>query len=241
MNSSSRLTRSERGLANSETGWRASRASWTRRYAGFTLQRTKINFNHLFTSQYPLLEKLEEEQVSLLRERHDLVNSRRLADDEDDLTTFFGPLPVVDTPQTEPEETDDLGRMIPKPSPTELRKERRAARAMRHEQRLRKRSTAAGDQEEGYSTDSSLPPPDEEDYRSAVSGLSSQLKDVLADVRAEEFRNPTGAKWNAWREKYGDTYRNAWGGLGVVSAWEFWVRLEITGWDCIEVRAEFYR
>lgn len=185
-----------------------------------------------------MLEKLEEDHLSLLHERLELVSSRRRVDDEDDLNAFYGPLPIPAPEVEEPEETDELGRIIPKPSPAILRKERRAARTIRHAQRVQKRaSKSRPDEEEGYSTDSSLPPVDASDYSAAVSSLSTRKKDVLSDVRAEEFRNPTGEKWNAWREKYGDTYRNAWGGLGVVSAWEFWVRLEIVGWDCIEVRS----
>ncbi|KAF8876407.1 hypothetical protein BD779DRAFT_1475660 [Infundibulicybe gibba] len=30
-----------------------------------------------------------------------------------------------------------------------------------------------------------------------------------------------------------ESYANAWVGLGVVSIWEFWVRLEVVGWDCL--------
>lgn len=182
-----------------------------------------------------MLEKLEDEHISLLHERLQLITQRREADDRDDLTAFFGPLPVLDGSNTGlEEEKDEFGRVIPKPSPAALQKERRIARQSRHQKRMQRRSRAQPD-EEGYSTDSSLPPSDASDYASAISSLSQRTKAILADVRAEEFRNPTGAKWNAWREKYGDSYRNAWGGLGVVSVWEFWVRLELVGWDCIQV------
>lgn len=186
-----------------------------------------------------MLEKLEEDHLSLLHERLKLVSSRRQVDDEDDLNAFYGPLPTPAPETDEPEQTDELGRTIPKPNPTILRKERRAARSIRHAQRVQKRALMKSrpdeEEEEGYSTDSSLPPLEASDYSAAVSSLSTRKKDVLSDVRADEFRNPTGEKWSAWRERYGDTYRSAWGGLGVVSAWEFWVRLEIVGWDCIEV------
>lgn len=182
-----------------------------------------------------MLEKLEDEHISLLHERLQLITQRREADDQDDLAAFFGPLPLVEDPNAEnEEEIDELGRVIPKPSPAVLQKERRAARQARHQKRMQRKPPSQPD-EEGYSTDSSLPPSDASDYASAISSLSQRTKAVLADVRAEEFRNPTGAKWSAWREKYGDTYRNAWGGLGVVSVWEFWVRLELVGWDCIQV------
>jgi GC-rich sequence DNA-binding factor len=100
--------------------------------------------------------------------------------------------------------------------------------------RVRLEKRKAEEDEEGYSTDSSLPPPDEEAYVEAMKNLYSRKKEVLADVRAEEFRDPGKGRWNTWRERYTDSYVNAWGGLGVVGVWEFWARLEMVGWDCIQ-------
>ncbi|KAJ7643933.1 nineteen complex-related protein 2-domain-containing protein [Roridomyces roridus] len=170
-----------------------------------------------FREWYPLLEKLEEEHASLIQERFDMIKARRIAEDEDDLYTMMG----VTRPPDE-EETDELGRAIPKPTPSS----RRAARLERHQ-----RHQSA--EEEGYSTDSSLPPSDLTSYRGAIALLTERAGQVLSDVRAEEFRDPGKGRWSAWREQYSDSYVGAWGGLGVVSVWEFWVRLEIVGWDII--------
>ncbi|KAF8631700.1 hypothetical protein AX15_002248 [Amanita polypyramis BW_CC] len=175
-------------------------------------------------SKYPLLEKLEEEHVSLLQERSDMIVQRRRADDEDDLATLFGPLPDADLGQSA-NETD-------KSTPLLLSKrERRLARIARRQ--LRRQSQKANE-EEGYSTDSSLPPSDALAYDDAIKSLASRKKEILSDVKAEEFRNPEKGRWDIWREKYTDSYVGAWGGLGVVSVWEFWARLESIGWDCIE-------
>jgi len=154
-------------------------------------------------------------------------------DDEDDLIIFLGPLP---TPVAKPEleDYDELGRLIPKPNAAFARRERRTARLSRRQ--VRQQRSRKAELEEGYSTDSSLPPPDTSAYSSAITSLALRTKEVLADVRADEFRDPGKGRWSAWREKYSDSYIGAWGGLGVVSVWEFWVRLEIVGWDCIEVR-----
>lgn len=179
------------------------------------------------------MEKIEDDHTSLLRERLDFISQRRRQDDEDDLSSVYGALPpAVEVPEGNPN-VDNLGRSIPEPSQTFLKGERRAARASRRNQRLSK--TACEADEEGYSTDSSLPSADASDYTTALSSLKSRTKEVLADVRAEEFKHPSSARWNAWRERYGESYRNAWGGLGIVSVWEFWVRLETATWDCIEV------
>ncbi|GLB38206.1 putative nineteen complex-related protein 2 [Lyophyllum shimeji] len=207
--------------AEDKRAWFESFREWVEGVAGF------------LDEKYPLLEALEAEHISLLQERFKLSNTRRLAEDEDDLSIVFGPLPV--TPPTEPEvdEVDELGRVITKPSPAVQRRERREARLRRRRLRLQQKPRTE-EEEEGYSTDSSLPHQDQLDYASALKSLATRTRDVLADVRAEEFIDPGKGRWNIWRERYTESYVGAWGGLGVVSVWEFWVRLESVGWDCIE-------
>ncbi|KAJ7583627.1 nineteen complex-related protein 2-domain-containing protein [Mycena floridula] len=79
-----------------------------------------------------------------------------------------------------------------------------------------------------------MSPTDAAAYAEAIASLASRKKEVLSDVKAPEFLDPAKGKWwGTWRTKYNDTYTGAWGGLGVVSMWEFWARLEILGWDCI--------
>ncbi|KAJ7132963.1 nineteen complex-related protein 2-domain-containing protein [Mycena filopes] len=197
--------------AEAKRAWFGQFKEWVEGVAGF------------LDEKYPLLEKLEEEHASLLQERFDMIVERRNAEDEDDLCTFMG---IVRPPDEE--ETDELGRVIPKPTPAL----RRTARLARHQRRHHDQTT--NDDEEGYSTDSSLPPSDLDSYRGAMASLAERAGQVLSDVRAEEFRDPGKGRWNAWRETYADSYVGAWGGLGVVSVWEFWVRLEIVGWDFIK-------
>lgn len=165
-----------------------------------------------------------------------MVCERRRQDDEDDLSTFLGPLPSANS--TEPEDFDDLGRVIPKPDEAQQRRERRVARTARRQLRSSRQSRRPRGEEmeeEGYSTDSSLAPADDNSYKAALESLATAKSEVLADVGAEDFRDPGKGRWSSWREKYSDSYIGAWGGLGVVSAWEFWMRLESAGWDCIEV------
>lgn len=185
-------------------------------------------------AQYPMLEDLEKDFLSLLKQRAEMIQKRRNQDDEDDLSAFFGSLPVTVTP----DELDDYGRSLQPPDPIQQRKERRVTRTARRQLRSSKRPKHSGalPEEEGYSTDSSLAPADSNSYSAALHEIFGRKKEVLADVRAEEFRDPGKGRWNAWREQYSDTYIGAWGGLGVVSAWEFWVRLECVGWNCVEVR-----
>jgi len=170
-----------------------------------------------------------------------MIEKRRRQDDEDDLATFIGPLPDPPSASDEPEETDELGRTIPKPNPTTERRQRRVDRIARRQLRSSRRTKPPplGEDEEGYSTDGSLMAADLSAYSVAMQDLASRKKGVLADVKAEEFRDPGKGRWSVWREKYSDSYVGAWGGLGVVSVWEFWVRLECVGWDCVEVHPFF--
>ncbi|KAK7035518.1 hypothetical protein VNI00_011811 [Paramarasmius palmivorus] len=198
------------GKAEEKRAWFGSFREWVEGVAGF------------LDEKYPLLEQLEEGHLSLLKERYDMVSSRRQQDDEDDLSVFLGPLPLLEDTETTREA-----------DPQATRRQRRIARVSRRQQRqLRQKARPA--EEEGYSTDSEIPPADEDAYRSALRSVITQTQDVLSDVKAKEFLDPGQGQWGVWREKYADSYVGAWGGLGVVSVWEFWARLECIGWDCIE-------
>ena len=185
--------------------------------------------------KFPPLERLEDEHISLMKERADMVAARRRAEDEDDLMLFLGTPPSL-RPQAE--EVDELGRAIPSANSPHARANRTAAREAR---RVRRRAAnqQAKQEEEGFSTDSELPQGDEDDYRTAMGRLVADAKDIMADVKAEEFRDPNvglGKWFGEWRTKFGDIYTGAYGGLGMIGAWEFWVRLEILGWNPVAVR-----
>ena len=166
-----------------------------------------------------------------------MISKRRRLDDEDDVALFLG-VPATSPPDSV-NETDELGRVVPSQNMTPaLRAPRRTARSNRRLLR-RARDQVAQDEDEGYSTDSSLPEADADDYRTAMVKLNQRRDGVLSDVRADDFRDPKLglAKWfGEWRELYEESYVSAWGGLGLVAAWEFWCRLEVVGWDPIEVR-----
>ncbi|KAF8887184.1 nineteen complex-related protein 2-domain-containing protein [Infundibulicybe gibba] len=213
------------GRAEEKRAWFGSFKEWIEGVASF------------LDEKYPLLEKLEDEHISLLKERSGIIAKRRRAEDEDDLSVVYGPLPMPEKPQEQMEERDEWGNLIPRPTPAVLRRERQIARAARRQRRQAQTYAINQDDQEGYSTDSSLDDIDATAYTTALESLALRKKEVLADVRAEEFRNPGKGRWGAWRDKYNESYVGAWGGLGVVSVWEFWMRLEVVGWDCIEVCA----
>ena len=178
------------------------------------------------------MEQLEDEHISILKERRDMVRSRRRAENEDDLSLFLRPPPTV--PSAGPGDLDEMGRDIPRLKVT--RDDRQRARAARRV--TRRKNGRQGQDEEGYSTDATLPPSDAADYFAALKLLSRKRDDILSDVKVKEFKDPSvgiGQKFSEWRESFEDSYQGAWGGLGLVGAWEFWVRFEMLGWNPFEV------
>ncbi|CAE6415638.1 unnamed protein product [Rhizoctonia solani] len=177
--------------------------------------------------KFPKIEKIEEEFVSLFAERAEMIAKRRLDDMSDDLSLFLG------APSTgeDMELVDELGRAIPSSTATHS-----AVRKVRREARQSRRSTrpSHNEDQEGYSTDGSLDSSDAQDLTQAITLCRSKASSVFSDVTAEEFRDPRKgvAKWfGEWRDRWADSYTGAWGGLGVVGAWEMWVRLEVLVWD----------
>jgi hypothetical protein len=94
----------------------------------------------------------------------------------------------------------------------------------------------------GDSTDASLPPSDAWDFEEAIQKLRAKVKALFDDVKAKEFRDPKHgiAVWfGEWRTKYEDSWKNAWGGMGLVQAWEFWARVEMVGWIPLDARTTY--
>lgn len=212
--------------AEAKRSWFAAFKEWVESVATF------------LDEKFPKLERLEDEYISVVKERSEIIARRRQADNQDDLFLIFGSLLAT---ADQSEEVDDLGRVLPRANTPIIRCEREAARIARRLRREREREIRAirtqPDREEGYSTDSSLPPSEAMDYRSAMERIANDGHDLLSDVRAAEFRDPSLglAKWfGGWRRRFGDSYTGAWGGLGLVGAWEFWVRLELLGWNPFE-------
>jgi GC-rich sequence DNA-binding factor len=73
-------------------------------------------------SSYPLPESLEEEHVSLLKERYDMISKCQWHHDDDaniDLAIFFRPLSAPLETESDMEQTDELGRTTTKPNPAD--------------------------------------------------------------------------------------------------------------------------
>ncbi|KAG9034492.1 hypothetical protein FRB95_013168 [Tulasnella sp. JGI-2019a] len=202
--------------AESKRAWFKSFKDWVESVADF------------LDAKFPLLEKLEGDHASLLAERYDMIKKRRDGDDEDDVCLFLNLPPKV----IPGEQLDDMARVVPQISTQGPQAPSRRARRLERERRRATRGKV-GD-EDGFSTDASLPQSDADDFAEAMKSLHERIASLLDDVKAKEFKDPrlaVGEKFDEWRKTYGESYVGAWGGLGAINAWEFWTRFELVGWD----------
>lgn len=175
----------------------------------------------------PQLDEVEQDQFKFTKERATLISKRRATDDADDLALFLG-APGSAT------SAEDVEAARPN---SEIRRSRRKDRQDRRARRLGV-VAAAGDPEEGFSTDSDLDGDVADDYEAAQHDLDRRVHSLLDDVKAEDFRDPTkglAVRFAEWRERYPEDYNGAFGGLALVQAWEFWARGEMVGWEPVKV------
>jgi len=165
-----------------------------------------------------------------------MIEKRRMDDNEDDLVLLYG-VPVDRQEGRNP--VDELGRdVVSSTTPqSAVRRERRHERARRH---LGDPQNGIPISEVGYATDAEMSPSDTADFEQAMGALRKKVQsDIFKDVKAKAFRDPKHgiAVWfKEWKEKWPDIYQNAFGGMGLVQAWEFWARVELIGWIPLDVR-----
>ena len=84
-----------------------------------------------------------------------------------------------------------------------------------------------------------MPARDADDYHTTVGRLLADAKDIIADVKADKFKDPNVelANWfGDWQTKFADIYTGTWGGPMMVGAWELCVWFEVLRWNPLEMR-----
>lgn len=142
---------------------------------------------------------------------------------------------MEETAEVEPE-FDEMGRSRREDN-TAPRSSVRVARRAARERRQMASSSSPNPDEDSF-TDDELSAGDSTDLASAITSLKESLGLIFIDVKADDFRDPNlgiRKKFEEWRGKYGEEYRNAFGGLALVGVWEFWARVEMALWNPFEV------
>ncbi|KAK4683886.1 hypothetical protein P7C73_g6329, partial [Tremellales sp. Uapishka_1] len=233
-----RELRSEVGKVEGKREWVEGFRAWVEMLGGFLEEKASLNLLHLetyreptyqYSYQFPKLEDIEADSLHHLKERAELVKKRRSEDDSDDLALFLG------VPSSSGE-TDDVSSALPHSSV------RRTRRAQRDSRRLKRKRVQP--EEDGFSTDASLASVEAEDFEEANAKLEHRVHALLEDVKAEDFRDPDdglAVRFGEWRRKYEEEYGNAFGGLAMIQAWEFWARGEMVGWEPLRVSETWFQ
>lgn len=203
------------------------------------------------SAKYATLEKMENDNVAFMKERtQEIVGRRRLLDDADDVALFTGiGIKAVMEPKNAEEgdmqtddqngEVDEMGRsrreddIEPKSLARRTRRQERAKRRARYLQ-----SSPSNAEEEGFVTDDELLASDAADLQAAGSTLTTLREKIFEDVQSEEFKDPNlgiNMRFLEWKKRYPQDYRDAFAGLSLVQAWEFWIRVEMASWNPLGV------
>lgn len=238
--------RQEVERVNSKFEWYTETRGWVEDVASF------------LDEKYPLLEKVEDDNLSIQRERLDLIAKRRFMDDSDDLASFTGAsIPIAwdggkastagsdsknDDDVDEDMQVDEFGRTREGNSGLEARSLARRTRRQERSKRTTSASPNGSTAAAGTETDDELTAGDSQDLVAAGEALRSDASAIFADVQAEEFRDPTigvRPKFEEWKKRYGEDYANAFAGLAMVTVWEFWARTELADWNPFGVSGSY--
>ena len=195
--------------------------------------------------KFPALEKIENDNLAVQRERMEMVDKRREMDDSDDVALFTGALVPPNSKRIaedmmddeDAQEVDEMGRARPEEDldPRSFsRRNRRKDRQKRRQLVLSHDSASSASLADGYLTDDELIPSDSQDLSAAGEGLLTSIEGLFIDVESEDFRDPSiglQPKFAGWKHLYRAEYVNAFAGLGMIGAWEFWARSELAAWN----------
>ena len=217
---------------SSKFEWYVSFKAWSEDIASF------------LEDKFPALEKIEADNLSVQRERMQLVEERRYKDDSDDLASFTGAsVPLTwesqaangDTHGAESAgsmaEVDEFGRSVGSSDDLAAKS---SSRKIRRLERARRRTALASTSYTGTETEDELQTSDAADLKSAGAALHNDISSLFADVQADEFKDPEAGirpKFAEWLAKFPDDFNNAFGGLAMVGTWEFWARSEMAAWN----------
>lgn len=202
------------------------------------------------SAKYPLLEKMESDNVAFMKERtQEIVGRRRILDDADDVALFTGVGIKVDMKDKKEKEGEDMETDEQDGDVDDMGRSRREddiepkslARRTRRQERARRRTLASANSsidDEGFATDDDLLASDAADLTAAGSTLATQRESIFEDVESEEFKDPNQGiklKFLDWKKRYPQDYKDAFAGLSLVQAWEFWIRVEMASWNPLGV------
>jgi GC-rich sequence DNA-binding factor len=150
-------------------------------------------------TQYPILEGIEKEHLSYIRERREMAARKMLLEDADDLSVFLG---VPDVPKQKPNENEiqdgeeEINGEKEEEMSAGVQRQRFASRQDRYEHKQRSQATN-GTEEDGYESGVPLDLDLESDFQEAVSKLKGRVENMMSDVHAKDYKDPSRGIWLA--------------------------------------------
>lgn len=207
--------------------------SWMQRCARL-MRASSLGSMRTFVGQFPLLESIERDNLSIQRERLSIITRRRYEDDADDLSLFTGASVSADLVPVAPDQNTDPAlreyeNAVKNDPNSAIRSARRSDRSMRLGAERNARQV-----EDGYTTEDVLSPFDAMDLNTAVTTMQSNLDKLFDDVQVDIWREAelgVGPRFLEWLSKYRDEYEKSYAGLSMIGVWEFWARVELSIWN----------
>ncbi|GCC25615.1 intron Large complex component GCFC2-like [Chiloscyllium punctatum] len=201
------------------------------RYKFYQEMRTYVqNLTNCFNEKICVINELESEMHQLLGQQARNLMQRRQDDVQDESTDVSQFSKKADTSSL------DIDRAKAKQQRIEKREARRA-----HREHLRKAAGKEADHHNGLSSDDEVAPVDMYDFHEKEDRILKESKKIFDDVHEDFCRvDRILAKFGLWRQKFPDSYYDAYIGLCLQKILIPLIQVQLIGWnplklDCLDL------
>uniref|UniRef100_UPI00398E8354 intron Large complex component GCFC2-like isoform X1 n=2 Tax=Pristiophorus japonicus TaxID=55135 RepID=UPI00398E8354 len=202
------------------------------RYKFYQEMRTYVqNLINCFNEKICVIDELESEMHQLLGQQARTLLQRRQDDVQDESTDVWQLSNTADASSG-----SDIDCVKAKQRRVEKREMRRA-----HRERLRNVAGQEADHHKGLSSDDEVAPADMSDFREKEDRILKESKKIFEDVHKDFYSvDRILAKFELWRQKFPDSYYDAYVGLCLQKILNPLVRMHLIGWnpikpDCLDL------
>ncbi|XP_078069013.1 intron Large complex component GCFC2-like isoform X2 [Mustelus asterias] len=202
------------------------------RYKFYQEMRTYIqNLTDCFNEKMRIINELESEMHQLLGEQARTLFQRRQDDVQDESTDVW---------QFSNKAAASSGSDIDSVKAKQQRVEKREARRA-HREQLRKAAGKEADHHKGLSSDDEVAPADMSDLHQKEDRIMKEAKKIFEDVHKDFYSTARIlAKFGLWRQKFPDSYYDAYIGLCLQKILNPLIRVQLIGWnplkpECLEL------
>ncbi|XP_051880773.1 intron Large complex component GCFC2-like [Pristis pectinata] len=193
------------------------------RYRFYQEMRTYVkNLINCFNEKIHLINELESEMHQLLREQARKLLQRRQDDVQDESSDIWQFSNKADISSWSNKDS-----VKKKQQRIQKREERRA-----HREHLRKMAGKEADHHKGMSSDDEVSPSDISEFHAKEDHILKESRKIFEDVHEDFYSvDRIFAKFRLWREKFPDSYYEAYIGLCLQKILNPLIRMQLIGWN----------